>query len=164
MADDRARIEAVGLAGALAWVATMATAGDLVTRHGQQWYRSLDKPRASPPDGAFAPTWGVLYAMQAVAAWLVWRGDARRAEFDVPALGMYGVQLGLNAVWTLLFFGLRRPAWALADALVLWLAVAVTIRDFARRHKFAAALLLPYLVWVTYVATLNASVWWRNRD
>ncbi len=163
MPDDRRRIEALGLAGALASVATLAGAGGAVTVRGLDWYRTLERPRLTPPDGVFAPVWSVLYASQAVAAWLVWRGDARRAEYDVPAMTAYGVQLGLNLVWTLLFFGLRRPAFALAEICVLWVAIAVTIREFARKHRVAAVLLVPYLAWVSFAAWLNLGIWWRNR-
>ena len=63
----------------------------------------------------------------------------------------------------MLFFGIRRPALALVDICVLWLAIVLTIREFGRKHRFAAALLVPYLAWVTYAAALNAGVWWRNR-
>jgi tryptophan-rich sensory protein len=163
MAEDRKAVEAAGLAGSVASAAGVAALGAFVSRRNIGWYRQLDKPGFTPPDAVFGPVWSLLYAGQAVAAWLVWRDDARRAEFDVPALGSYAVQLGLNAAWTLLFFGLRRPALALIDVCVLWLAIAVTTREFARRHRFAAVLLLPYLAWVTYAAALNASVWWRNR-
>lgn len=163
MTEDRHTIEALGLAASLAGVGVVAGVGGAVTSRGLPWYRQLVRPRYAAPDAVFGPAWAVLYAGQAVAAWLVWRGDARRAEYDVPAMTSYGVQLGLNLVWTLLFFGLRRPAVALAEICVLWLAIAVTIREFARKHRFAAALLLPYLAWVTYAAALNAGLWWRNR-
>jgi tryptophan-rich sensory protein len=163
VSDDRRTIEALGLAGSLTGVGLVAGIGGAVTSRGLSWYRRLDRPPYAPPDAVFGPAWAVLYATQAVAAWLVWRGDARRAEYDVPALGTYSLQLGLNLAWTLLFFGLRRPAWALVEICVLWLAIAVTIREFSRKHRFAAALLLPYLAWVTYAAALNAGIWRRNR-
>ena len=163
MAEDRRTIEALGLASSLAAVSAIAGAGAVVTHRGLPWYRSLDRPPYAAPGVVFAPAWALLYAGQAVAAWLVWRGDARQAEYDVPAMTSYGVQLGLNLVWTLLFFGLRRPAFALAEICVLWLAIVMTIREFARKHRFAAALLIPYLVWITYATVLNAGVWWRNR-
>jgi translocator protein len=161
--DDRRGVEAAGLAGSVASVASVAAIGGLAVSHGRPWYRGLDKPVFTVPDAVFGPAWALLYANQAVASWLVWRGDSRRAEYDVPALSSYGLQLGLNLGWTLLFFGLRRPGFALLEICVLWVAVAVTIRDFARRHRFAAALLVPYLGWVSYAAVLNASIWWRNR-
>lgn len=163
MASDRSRIDALGLAGSFASVGAVAGAGGFVTNRGLGWYRDLEKGPLTPPDAVFGPAWALLYAAQAVSAWLVWRGDAVRGEYDVPAMSAYWLQLTLNFAWTLLFFGLRRPALALAEICVLWLAIALTIREFARKHRFAAALLVPYLLWVTYAAFLNAGVWWRNR-
>lgn len=161
--SQRRGIDALGLAGSLAAVSSVAAAGGFVTSRRIGWYRSLDKPPLTPPDVVFGPAWALLYANQAVAAWLVWRGDAARAEYDVPALTSYWAQLGLNLAWTMLFFGLRRPGLALVEICALWLAIAVTIREFSRRHRFAAAMLLPYLAWVSYAAALNAGIWWRNR-
>lgn len=163
MSDDRRTIEALGLAGSLAGVGLVAGLGGAVTGRGLPWYRGLRRPRYAPPDAVFGPAWAVLYASNAVAAWLVWRGDARRAEYDVPAMVSYGAQMALNLAWTVLFFGLRRPALALIEIVVLWVAIVWTIREFARKHRFAAALLLPYLAWVTYAAALNAGLWRLNR-
>jgi tryptophan-rich sensory protein len=154
---------ALALTGSLAGVGVVAASGAAVTPRAMPWYRALDKPRWTPPDAVFGPAWSVLYAGQAVAAWLVWRGDDERDELDVPALSSYVLQLGLNLAWTLLFFGLRRPGLALVDSCVMWLAIVVTIREFGRRHRFAATLLLPYLAWVTFATALNFSVWRRNR-
>jgi tryptophan-rich sensory protein len=163
VSEDRRTIEALGLAGSLAGVGLAAGLGGVVSARAMPWYRQLDRPSYAPPDVVFGPAWAVLYASQAVAAWLVWRGDARRAEYDVPAMVSYGAQLALNLTWVLLFFGLRKPALALAEICVLWVAIVVTIREFARKHRFAAAMLVPYLAWVTYAAALNAGYWRRNR-
>lgn len=126
------------------------------------WYEGLDKPPWTPPKQAFGPAWTVLYAAQAVAAWLVWRSGARHPASD-PALRLYGAQLLLNAAWSLLFFGLRRPAWAVVEIAVLWVAIAATTAAFARRSRTAAALLVPYLAWVTFATALTVSIWRRNR-
>jgi benzodiazapine receptor len=109
------------------------------------------------------PFWAAAYGSQAAAAWLVVRGDARHGEYDVPAFAAFVTQLGLSVAWLLLFLRLERPAWALADMCLLWLAVAVTIREFARKHRVAALLLVPYLAWLSYAATVNTRVWWRTR-
>ena len=163
MEEDRRGVEAAGLVGSIASVGTVAALGALPVLRSRAWYAGLDKPRWTPPNAVFGPAWALLYANQAIASWLVWRGDYRRAEVDVPALSSYGVQLWLNLAWTFLFFGLRRPGLALLDVCALWVAVVVTIHDFARRHRFAATLLVPYLAWVTYAVALNAGLWWRNR-
>jgi len=160
---DRRTADAIGFAGALTGVTSVAGLSALVIFKRLEWYDALEKPPHTPRKGLLGPAWTLLYANQAVAAWLVWRGDAARAEFDVPAITSYATQLGLNLAWTLLFFGLRKPALALLDICVLWLAIALTIREFARQHRVAAALLLPYLAWITYAAALNFGVWRRNR-
>ncbi len=153
----------MGLGASLAGIAAFAGANGVLANRAHPWFHELDKPARTPAEGAFVPLWALAAATHAVAGWLVWRGDARRAEFDVPAIGSYGVQMALHTAWPLLFFGLRRPAIALIEICVLWLAVSLTIHEFARRHRFAAALLVPYLAWVTYAALINAHIWWRNR-
>jgi tryptophan-rich sensory protein len=119
--------------------------------------------RLAEPGPRFHAMWSVTYASQSVSAWLVWRADAARGEYDVPAIAAYGAQLGLGVAWALLFFGLRRPALALVSACVLWVAIAVTVVEFARRHRWAAMMLVPYLGWATYATLVNAAAWWSSR-
>jgi tryptophan-rich sensory protein len=154
---------AIGLAGSLGGVATAAGSGGIIIGLGHDWYRSLDTPRWAMPPAAFAPAWSVVAASQAVGAWLLWRAEDSRDALDVPALSSYAVQLWLSLAWMLLFFGLRRPALAMLEICVLWVAIAITIAEFGRRHRLAALLVLPSLGAVTYVAVLNASIWRRNR-
>jgi tryptophan-rich sensory protein len=156
-------MQVLALGGSFGGVSAASLANAVATRHSTAWYDALDKPRWTPSPRTFRAVWSLLYAGQAVAAWLVWRSDDERDSVDVPALSSYSVQLGLNLVWSMLFFGLRRPAWALAEICVLWLAVTVTIREFARHHRMAASLLVPYLAWVSFSTALTAAVWWRNR-
>ena len=163
MDGDRRAIDALGLMGALTGVTSVAAISGTVIARRLEWYDGLEKPPFTPSKHLLGPAWTVLYANQAVAAWLVWRGDAARAQFDVPAIASYAVQLGLNLAWTLLFFGLKQPALALLDICVLWLAIALTAREFARQHPVAAALLVPYLAFIGYAAALNAAIWRRNR-
>ena len=124
------------------------------------YYRGLRKPAWAPPPWLFGPVWTLLYALMAVAAWMVARrgGPGARA-----ALALWGGQLALNAAWTPIFFGLRNPGAALVEIVALWVAVAGTIGAFARRRAAAAALLVPYLAWVTFAAALNLAIWRRNR-
>jgi tryptophan-rich sensory protein len=153
----------LGLTGSLGGVTTAAGTGAVLIAAGNNWYRDLEKPRWSPPGAAFAPTWSLVAASQAVGAWLVWRDDDNRDALDVPALSSYAVQLWLSIAWLLLFFGLRRPALALVEVCVLWLAIALTVAEFGRRHRFAALLVVPSLGAVTYLAALNGVIWHRNR-
>lgn len=126
------------------------------------WYDSLSKPSWTPPDWLFPVAWTVLYVMIAVSAWLVWRA-AGLAGGLIP-LAVWGVQLALNAAWSWLFFGLRRMDLAFVEVVGLWLSIAACIVLFAPISLTAAALMAPYLVWVSFAAALNLAVWQRNRD
>lgn len=135
--------------------------GGLATAAGVDgWYRTLVKPGFNPPDWVFAPVWTVLYLMMAVAAWRVWRTaatvDRRRA------LAAFGVQLGLNLLWSILFFGLQQIGLALFEILLLLSAIAVCVVLFWRVERLAGWLLVPYLLWVAFAATLNLSLWLLN--
>ena len=125
-----------------------------------EWYASLNKPSWNPPGWLFGPVWTTLYAMMAVAAWLVWRrgGFARQGR----ALTFFLVQLALNAAWTPLFFGLQRPGLAFAEIVLLWLAIAATIYAFRPVSRVALWLLVPYLAWVSFAAALNFTLWRLN--
>jgi tryptophan-rich sensory protein len=124
------------------------------------WYEGLKKPTWRPPNRLFAPVWTVLYLMIAVSGWLVWR-EAGFAGAALP-LAVYAVQLVLNAAWTPLFFGLRRPDLGFVDIVLVWLSIVATIVLFMPIHVGAALLLLPYLGWVTFAAALNFAVWRLN--
>lgn len=124
------------------------------------WYDSLIKPPWTPPDWLFGPAWTFLYASMGLAAFLVWRsGGESRAR---AALGLFFLQLVLNAGWTPLFFGLHQMGWALLEILTLLAAAAVTAAAFFRIRRAAGVLLLPYLAWLTYAAALNAALWLLN--
>jgi benzodiazapine receptor len=117
------------------------------------WYESLNKPAWRPPNAAFPIVWSVLYLMIAVSGWLVWRS----ASGDVLMIAMtaYGVQLVLNAVWSAIFFGLKRMRLALFELALLWLSILAMIVIFWPIDRLAALLLVPYLTWVSIAAVLN---------
>lgn len=140
--------------GALAGIATSAGVAS--------WYPTLVKPSFNPPAWVFGPVWTVLYVMMGVAAFLVWRRGLAAPGIRA-ALAMFLVQLVLNGLWSLVFFGLRRPGWALVEIVLLWLAIGGTVWLFRRVSTAAAMLLLPYWAWVSFAAVLNASIWWLNR-
>lgn len=154
---------ALGLTGSLGGITTTATTGAVLISVSRPWYDGLDKPRWASPTIAFAPAWSLVAASQAVGAWLAWRADDERDALDVPAVSSYAVQLWLSLAWLLLFFGLRKPGLALIEAVVLWVALAMTVAEFGRRHRIAAALMLPSLFAVSYLGMLNLSIWRRNR-
>lgn len=149
--------------GLLAWLALTflaPLAGNVAGRDAFGFYGQLVQPSWAPPAWLFGPVWTVLYALMAVAAWLVWkRGGWRAPRWP---LALYLVQLGLNAAWTPIFFGLRAPGWALADMALLWMAIVATVASFHRAQPLAAWLLAPYLGWVSFAAALNFALWRLN--
>lgn len=124
------------------------------------WYATLKKPSWNPPGWIFGPVWTALYAMMAVAAWLVWKQGGFKTQRR--ALTMFLVQLALNALWTPLFFGLHWTGVAFVEIVLLWLAIAATIAGFRPVSRLAAWLLAPYLAWVGFAAALNFKLWWLN--
>ncbi len=130
----------------------------LAGRVPNDWYRSLVRPSFAPPSWVFGPVWTVLYAMMGVAAWFVWRQKGVRRG----AMTLFGIQLALNAVWSGLFFGLQNPALALADIVLLWLAIAGTLWAFFRVIPRAGWLMVPYFAWVSFAAALNVEFWRLN--
>jgi len=124
------------------------------------WYDALAKPAWQPPSWIFAPVWTTLYLMMAVAAWLVTtHGEWRRRRLP---LTFFSLQLAVNAAWSWLFFGLQRPDLALADILLLWVLLSVTLGLFLKTRRLAGILLVPYWLWVSFAALLNAELWRLN--
>jgi len=151
----------IGLIVFLVLCFAAAGIGGAVTRPKiDGWYAGLARPAWSPPDGVFGPVWTALYFSMAVAAWLVWRREGWSGA-RAP-LGLFGVQLTLNVLWSFLFFGLERPGLASVEILVLWAAIAATMAAFWFRSKLAGLLLAPYLGWVSFAACLNFAIWRLN--
>jgi len=143
------------------WLALcFAASGTAVFVSTGSWFTALNKPAWNPPGSVFGPVWSLLYAMMAVAAWLVWREGGWKAQRR--ALGLFLLQWLFNALWTPLFFGLHRPGLAFAEIVALWLALAVTLIAFSRVRKAAGLLLMPYLAWVSFAAVLNFAIWRLN--
>lgn len=125
------------------------------------WYAALAKPPFNPPGWVFAPVWTLLFFLMGVSAYLVWREGFGRKEVRT-ALSMFGVQLALNVLWSVLFFGLHSPLYALLDILLLWAAIFLTMRSFYAISRDAGFLLVPYLLWVSFALVLNLSIYLLN--
>jgi tryptophan-rich sensory protein len=126
------------------------------------WFAGLNKPSFSPPNSIFGPVWTVLYILMAVSAFLVWRQDGGSSGPVKIALIVFAVQLILNILWSVLFFGMRMPGLAFAEILLLWISIIATIILFAKASPVAAWLLAPYILWVSFAAVLNYSLWRLN--
>jgi len=125
------------------------------------WYPTLNKPFFTPPDWIFGPVWITLYLMMGISLFLVWqRADHPKRN---RAIFFFFVQLILNILWSAAFFGLRSPFLGLMDILLLWIAILLTTQIFFKISKLAGALLIPYLLWVSFAALLNFSLWVLNR-
>lgn len=125
------------------------------------WYAQLNQPVLSPPNWVFAPVWTLLYVLMGIAAFLVWQKGLGREDVR-RAMTVWGLQLALNALWSVIFFGLRSPAAAFVEVIALWLSILWTIFVFSKISRPAMFLLLPYFAWVTFAAYLNYAVWMLN--
>jgi benzodiazapine receptor len=152
--------QALGLLGWLVFTATAATIGALASVNAGAFYEQLTRPSWAPPAWLFAPVWSALYALMALSAWLVWRAHGFAGARK--ALALFIIQLAANALWSWLFFTWRRRGLALAEVLVLWVLIVVTVVSFQRLSSVAAYLLYPYLVWVTFASALTFVVWRLN--
>lgn len=126
------------------------------------WYAGLKKPSFSPPNAIFGPVWTVLFILMAVAAFLAWRKGIETEPVKL-ALIIFGAQLILNILWSVFFFGLRMPALAFAEIIVLWIFILATILIFRKASVVAAWLMVPYILWVSFAAVLNYTLWRLNR-
>jgi benzodiazapine receptor len=133
------------LAGAVGAIFTSAAIPD--------WYAGLNKPSFNPPNWLFGPVWTLLYLLMGVAVYLVW--GQKNSGGRNTALIFFAIQLGLNVLWSIIFFGLRSPAMALGEILVLALFIVLTIIKFFPISKVSAYLLIPYLLWVGFASILN---------
>jgi translocator protein len=143
------------LPSALAALAALAVAmlGMTMTDLGP-WYRSLEQPAWAPADPVYGAAWTLIFALAAASAVLAWRAAPDRRAVET-LIGLFALNGFLNVMWSLLFFRLRRPDWALGEVVVLWLSIVLLMLVTGRYSKAAAWLLLPYLVWVSIAGLLN---------
>ncbi|KKP37880.1 hypothetical protein A2483_04965 [Candidatus Peregrinibacteria bacterium RIFOXYC2_FULL_33_13] len=141
------------------------------------WYNLLSKPAFTPPSWLFGPAWIVLYLLMGFALYLIIVTDIKKNFFDriidfvlrikdddkSAAYSFFAIQLILNSLWSILFFGLHNPLYALIEIVFLWLAIFMTIYYFSKHNILAASLLIPYIVWVSFAVYLNAGIYFLNR-
>lgn len=126
------------------------------------WYAALEKPAFTPPNWLFAPAWGTLFFLMGVAAFLVWRKGSGKPQVRT-ALILFLAQLVLNIGWSVAFFGYECPLCGMVVILVLWVAILVTMLKFFRISVAAGALMVPYILWVSFATALNVAVYVLNR-
>ena len=137
--------------------------GSFATRDSvTTWYAQLSRPSFTPPDWTFGVVWPILYVMMGISAFLIWNVGIDKRQVKV-SLGCFALQLILNGLWTLIFFGLHLIGLALVEIVILWAAILMTILAFWKVSKPAALLLLPYILWVSFAVVLNAGLFLLNK-
>ena len=160
MAAHSKQNDILGLIGWFLVSFAASAIGAIASIEAKTFYGQLAQPEWAPPAWLFGPVWTSLYALMAIAAWLVWRSGGFRSN-RMP-LGLFLLQLVLNALWSWLFFAWHLGALAFAEVVLLWAFILVTLLSFWRVRPLAGALLIPYLMWVSFAAVLNYTVWQLN--
>jgi len=162
MSSVKASLSGLRLVGFMAASFTAGAIGSLATfANVRTWYPLLHKPSWNPPSWIFGPVWTVLYVLMAVAIWRAWRASSSDAVRARLVIGYFG-QLALNAGWSIIFFGLKQPAWAFVDIIALWALLVALQIDIRRTDRLAGWLWLPYLLWVSFATALNLAIVWLN--
>ena len=145
----------------LVWI--VAGLGSLFTASSvSTWFTTLAKPSFSPPNWLFGPVWTILYLMIGIALFLVWTTKANKI-LKRKAYYIFGIQLILNTMWSVAFFGAHNPFLAFIIIVLLWISILLNIIEFYKIKKSAGLLLLPYILWVSFAAVLNFAIYWLNR-
>jgi benzodiazapine receptor len=124
------------------------------------WYKKLKKPSFNPPNWIFGPVWTTLYVLMGISFYIVWNKNAVGSNV---AIIIFLIQLFLNFLWSLLFFGLKKPFYAFIEIVVLWILILINIIYFFRIAPVSAYLLIPYIFWVSFAAILNYKIFRLNR-
>jgi benzodiazapine receptor len=137
--------------------------GSFFTRSSiESWYSTINKPGFTPPGWIFGPVWISLYLMMGISLFLVWKKAVETKNFSRKWITFFAIQLALNTLWSILFFGLHSPMLAFVEILLLWLFILLTLIEFRKISTAAGLLLIPYLFWVSFAAFLNFSIWRLN--
>jgi len=125
------------------------------------WYAMLNKPSFNPPNWIFAPVWTTLFILMGISLYLVCNSGIDTYEVKI-AITIFVIQLMLNILWSIIFFGFHAPFYAFIEMIILWGAILITIFKFYNISPTAAYLLIPYILWVSFAAVLNFSLWHLN--
>ena len=125
------------------------------------WYATLQKPSFAPPNGVFFPVWTSLFIMMGISLFLVWQKGWDDKKVKI-AIYIFAVQLVMNILWSVAFFGFRSPLLGLMEIIILWIMILATILSFMKVSRTAAYLLIPYILWVSFAAFVNFSIWRLN--
>jgi len=151
-------LEMLKIAGAIVLCLLAGIIGSLFTVTGPaSWYSQLIKPSFNPPNWIFAPVWTILYILMGIALYL-----AVKNKIGKKAIIIFASQLVLNALWTIIFFGMHNPFLAFMEIILLWIAILWTIIEFRKKSRAASYLLIPYILWVSFASILNLAIYFLN--
>ena len=126
------------------------------------WYASLNKPSFTPPNWLFSPVWISLYFLMGISLFIVWHVGFKEKNVKI-AIAIFAIQLILNSLWSVVFFGSKSTLGGFIVIIFLWIAILATIISFFKISKAAGILLIPYILWVSYASFLNFFLFWLNR-
>ena len=152
------RVQVLGLVGWLFVTFAAAALGAIASVNAASFYAELIKPSWAPPASVFGPVWSMLYIMMGIAVWLVWR----ESQATKQVLGLFVIQLSVNALWSWLFFVWHLGAWSFTGVLMLLLLIVATLFSFWKISRIAVALMIPYLLWVGFASVLTWTIWQNN--
>jgi len=124
------------------------------------WYAGLNKPFFNPPNWLFGPVWTLLYLLMGISLYLIWKLSS--SEERTRAIWLFSIQFVLNFFWSIIFFKYHLLGWAFVEIMAMWIFILLTILQFKQLSNWAAYLMIPYLLWVSFASILNASIWWLN--
>jgi translocator protein len=125
------------------------------------WYLDINKPFFTPPGWVFGPAWISLYTLMGIASYFIWL-KRKKNNLANTALVIFFIHLAFNALWSIIFFGLKNPMWAFFEIIILWGMILFLVVMFYKIDKKASYLLIPYILWVSFAALLNFSIWIIN--
>jgi len=128
----------------------------------QTWFANLEKPLLNPPNWVFAPVWTLLFLLMAIAAYLIYTNQNVPSKIIRKAIIIFSIQLILNVIWSILFFGIHNPAAAFFEIIILWSTILYTIILFYKISRIAGWILIPYILWVSFASYLNLMLWILN--
>lgn len=126
------------------------------------WYAGLKKPHYTPSNWVFGPVWTILYILMGISVFIVWQRGLD-ANYATVAFILFWVQLSINALWSVIFFGFRSKGGGVVTIIVLWFLILATIGTSFPVSSWAGALLIPYIIWVSIASYLNIGIWWLNK-
>ena len=139
-----------------------AIAGLFTAEAVPEWYETLNRPSFNPPNWLFGPVWSTLYLLMGISLFLIWKQSASKVRN--MAIFIFLLQQALNFGWSFIFFYFNMIGFALIEIILLWISIVIMLVLFYKIKPAAAYINIPYLLWVSFAALLNASYYFLNRS